>query len=56
LKWGLRELKKLKKGKTEHGFMVCDVVPRKIPNMACQGFIRKLFTKCCYQAGVLLAF
>jgi hypothetical protein len=28
----------------------------KIPNMTYQGFIGKLFTKNCYQAGVLLAF
>jgi hypothetical protein len=35
----------LKNGKPVHGVMICDVVPRKIPNMAFQGFIEKLFTK-----------
>jgi hypothetical protein len=38
--------KKNKKiGKTGHGAMVCDVIPRKNPNMACQGLISKFFKK-----------
>jgi hypothetical protein len=32
-------------GKLVHGGMICDMVPRKIPNMAFQGFIENLFTK-----------
>jgi hypothetical protein len=46
LKWEQRNSKKIQKnGKPAHGVMICDVVPRKIPNMAYQGFIEKLFTK-----------
>jgi hypothetical protein len=34
-----------KNGKPVHGVMICDMVHRKKPNMACQDFIEKLFTK-----------
>jgi hypothetical protein len=43
---GAKEIqKKSKKGKPGHGVMICDLVPRKIPNMSYQHFKEKLFTK-----------
>jgi hypothetical protein len=42
---GPKEIKKIKKGKLVRGVMICDVVPKKIPNMAYQDFIEKFFTK-----------
>jgi hypothetical protein len=43
---GAKEFKKNQKNrKPVHGVMICDVIPRKIPNMAYQGFIEKLFKK-----------
>jgi hypothetical protein len=46
LKWGQRKFKKNKKnGKPVHVVIRYDVGPRKIPNMAYQGFIEKLFTR-----------
>jgi hypothetical protein len=45
-KWEQRKFKKnQKKGKPGHGVMICDLVPRKIPNMSYQHFKEKLFTK-----------
>jgi hypothetical protein len=38
-------LKKIKNRKPPHGVMICDVLPRKIPNMSYQGFKDKLITK-----------
>jgi hypothetical protein len=46
LKFGQMWFKKIQKnGKLVHGVMICDMVRRKIPNMAFQGFIENIFTK-----------
>jgi hypothetical protein len=37
--------KNQKNRKPAHGVMICDVVPKKIPNMAYQGLRENLFTK-----------
>jgi hypothetical protein len=54
LEGGLREFRKKEKHCMESWCVMSHL--GKIPSMACQGFIGELFTKSCFQAGVLLDF
>jgi hypothetical protein len=48
--------KKSNNGKPVHGFMICDIVPRKNTMHAITMFERKTLHKNCHQVGLHLAF